>query len=161
MIRTFFLKVFVTENVRYCGSAIGRRKKGLEERSPFRKSQIIFPNFVLSKFITNYLCNVFHMWSRAKHNLTIKVSLQLWWSNCISLFWQGFVARPSKNPDGSLNLMNWECCIPGKKSVSCFVFLCNILCLTLVRNTIILPVITVAWYLHLQKYVLYFKKDFY
>lgn len=30
---------------------------------------------------------------------------------------QGFVARPSKNPDGSLNLMNWECCIPGKKGV--------------------------------------------
>ncbi|CAH1383043.1 hypothetical protein MTP99_007077 [Tenebrio molitor] len=27
----------------------------------------------------------------------------------------GFVARPSKSPDGSLNLMNWECCIPGKK----------------------------------------------
>ncbi|VEN35120.1 unnamed protein product, partial [Callosobruchus maculatus] len=27
----------------------------------------------------------------------------------------GFVARPSKNPDGSLNLMNWECSIPGKK----------------------------------------------
>lgn len=25
------------------------------------------------------------------------------------------MARPSKNPDGSLNLMNWECCIPGKK----------------------------------------------
>lgn len=31
---------------------------------------------------------------------------------------QGFVARPSKNPDGSLNLMNWECSIPGKKGVS-------------------------------------------
>lgn len=28
------------------------------------------------------------------------------------------MARPSKNPDGSLNLMNWECCIPGKKGVS-------------------------------------------
>jgi ubiquitin-conjugating enzyme E2 I len=25
----------------------------------------------------------------------------------------GFVARPSKNPDGTLNLMNWECAIPG------------------------------------------------
>lgn len=31
---------------------------------------------------------------------------------------QGFVARPSKNTDGSLNLMNWECSIPGKKGVS-------------------------------------------
>ncbi|GLH11285.1 SUMO-conjugating enzyme UBC9 [Gryllus bimaculatus] len=29
---------------------------------------------------------------------------------------QGFVARPCKNPDGSLNLMSWECAIPGKKS---------------------------------------------
>ncbi|KAJ9577820.1 hypothetical protein L9F63_025317, partial [Diploptera punctata] len=28
----------------------------------------------------------------------------------------GFVARPMKNVDGSLNLMNWECAIPGKKS---------------------------------------------
>lgn len=31
---------------------------------------------------------------------------------------QGFVARPAKNADGSLNLMNWECAIPGKKGVS-------------------------------------------
>jgi ubiquitin-conjugating enzyme E2 I len=31
---------------------------------------------------------------------------------------QGFVARPVKNADGSLNLMSWECAIPGKKSVS-------------------------------------------
>jgi len=30
----------------------------------------------------------------------------------------GFVARPYKNPDGSLNLMQWECAIPGKKGVS-------------------------------------------
>ncbi|KAG0710825.1 SUMO-conjugating enzyme UBC9 [Chionoecetes opilio] len=28
---------------------------------------------------------------------------------------QGFIARPTKNPDGTLNLMNWECAIPGKK----------------------------------------------
>lgn len=27
----------------------------------------------------------------------------------------GFIAKPSKNPDGSLNLFNWECAIPGKK----------------------------------------------
>jgi hypothetical protein len=31
---------------------------------------------------------------------------------------QGFVARPVKNPDGTLNLMVWECAIPGKKGVS-------------------------------------------
>ncbi|MPC91023.1 SUMO-conjugating enzyme UBC9 [Portunus trituberculatus] len=29
--------------------------------------------------------------------------------------WTGFIARPTKNPDGTLNLMNWECAIPGKK----------------------------------------------
>ena len=34
-------------------------------------------------------------------------------------FFQGFVARPTKNPDGTLNLLNWECAIPGKKGV-CF-----------------------------------------
>jgi len=27
----------------------------------------------------------------------------------------GFIAKPDKNPDGTLNLMNWECYIPGKK----------------------------------------------
>uniref|UniRef100_A0A2K5DSU0 UBC core domain-containing protein n=1 Tax=Aotus nancymaae TaxID=37293 RepID=A0A2K5DSU0_AOTNA len=27
----------------------------------------------------------------------------------------GFVAVPTKNPDGTMNLMNWECTIPGKK----------------------------------------------
>jgi hypothetical protein len=30
---------------------------------------------------------------------------------------QGFVARPIKAADGTLNLMNWECGIPGKKGV--------------------------------------------
>ncbi|EDW28587.1 GL19266 [Drosophila persimilis] len=28
----------------------------------------------------------------------------------------GFVAHPAKNPDGTLNLLIWECAIPGKKS---------------------------------------------
>lgn len=32
---------------------------------------------------------------------------------------QGFVARPSKYSDGTLNWMNWECLIPGKEGVSC------------------------------------------
>ena len=27
----------------------------------------------------------------------------------------GFVAKPTKASDGTLNLMNWECAIPGKK----------------------------------------------
>jgi len=30
----------------------------------------------------------------------------------------GFVAKPVKNPDGTLNLMNWECSIPGKKGTN-------------------------------------------
>uniref|UniRef100_A0A3Q2Q4R7 SUMO-conjugating enzyme UBC9 n=1 Tax=Fundulus heteroclitus TaxID=8078 RepID=A0A3Q2Q4R7_FUNHE len=30
----------------------------------------------------------------------------------------GFVAVPTKNPDGTMNLMNWECAIPGKKGVN-------------------------------------------
>lgn len=33
-------------------------------------------------------------------------------------FIQGFIAKPTKNPDGTLNLMNWECAIPGKQGVS-------------------------------------------
>lgn len=28
------------------------------------------------------------------------------------------MAKPTKNQDGTLNLMNWECAIPGKKGVS-------------------------------------------
>jgi len=30
----------------------------------------------------------------------------------------GFIARPSKNVDGTLNLLNWECGIPGKPGTS-------------------------------------------
>lgn len=43
---------------------------------------------------------------------------QLVFLKLIALMFQGFVARPMKNPDGSLNLMTWECAIPGKKGVS-------------------------------------------
>lgn len=28
------------------------------------------------------------------------------------------MARPTKNPDGTLNLMVWDCAIPGKKGVN-------------------------------------------
>ena len=31
----------------------------------------------------------------------------------------GFIARPMKNPDGSLNLMLWEYGIPGKLLIPC------------------------------------------
>ncbi|CAF0738886.1 unnamed protein product [Brachionus calyciflorus] len=30
----------------------------------------------------------------------------------------GFIAKPTKNPDGTLNLLNWECFIPGKKGTN-------------------------------------------
>lgn len=36
---------------------------------------------------------------------------------CLCSSSQGFVAVPTKNPDGTMNLMNWECAIPGKKGV--------------------------------------------
>jgi hypothetical protein len=32
-------------------------------------------------------------------------------------FLQGFVAKPETLPDGSVNLMIWQCVIPGKKGV--------------------------------------------
>lgn len=33
------------------------------------------------------------------------------------------MAVPTKNPDGTMNLMNWECAIPGKKGVSTAIYL--------------------------------------
>jgi ubiquitin-conjugating enzyme E2 I len=40
-------------------------------------------------------------------------------SGCLIVdFRQGFVARPTKGTDQSLNLMVWECSIPGKKGVN-------------------------------------------
>lgn len=30
----------------------------------------------------------------------------------------GFIAKPTMNADGSRNLFNWECAIPGKKGTS-------------------------------------------
>lgn len=27
----------------------------------------------------------------------------------------GFIAKPARNEDGTLNLFQWECAIPGKK----------------------------------------------
>jgi len=41
---------------------------------------------------------------------------------------KGFVAKPAKNQDGPLNLMVWECYIPGKIGVSInniFLFHCT------------------------------------
>jgi len=33
-------------------------------------------------------------------------------------FFQGFVAKPATLPDGSVNLMVWNCIVPGKEGVS-------------------------------------------
>jgi len=34
------------------------------------------------------------------------------------LLFQGFVAKPATLPDGSVNLMLWNCVVPGKQGVS-------------------------------------------
>lgn len=39
------------------------------------------------------------------------------WFFFFAFAFKGFVAVPTKNADGTLNLMNWECAIPGKKGV--------------------------------------------
>lgn len=51
---------------------------------------------------------------------------------------QGFVARPTKNPDGTLNLMVWDCAIPGKKGViiHTFVFLYNFFCIRKFKHSV-------------------------
>ncbi|KAG6501844.1 hypothetical protein ZIOFF_041728 [Zingiber officinale] len=36
----------------------------------------------------------------------------------------GFVAKPETLPDGSVNLMTWQCTIPGKQGVSVFLVDC-------------------------------------
>lgn len=37
---------------------------------------------------------------------------------------QGFIAKPVKNKDGTLNLFEWECSIPGKSNVYLLFFFC-------------------------------------
>lgn len=43
------------------------------------------------------------------------------------------MAKPVKNPDGTMNLLNWECAIPGKKAVciACLMLSCGIMSLLL------------------------------
>ena len=45
------------------------------------------------------------------------------------------MAKPTKNKDGTLNLMNWECAIPGKKTVRHYVvrFFRKFVCLRVVE----------------------------
>jgi len=37
---------------------------------------------------------------------------------CLLPSFQGFVAKPETLPDGSVNLMLWNCVVPGKEGVS-------------------------------------------
>lgn len=78
------------------GIAIARLS---EERKAWRKDH---------PFVSNCGCNVLHHGIQYMYRTV---------SN--DFIFQGFVARPTKNPDGTLNLLNWECAIPGKKNVSC------------------------------------------
>lgn len=74
------------------GIAIGRLT---EERKAWRKDHPFVNTLFFLSFSHNYLV-----------------------SSKLFTFSKGFIARPTKNPDGSLNLLNWECFIPGKKGTS-------------------------------------------
>lgn len=55
---------------------------------------------------------------RKDHPFVSYFSMLAFVSHALMCVWQGFIARPEKNPDGTLNLMVWDCGIPGKKGVS-------------------------------------------
>ena len=59
------------------------------------------------------------MSQKSLFSYTLKIKDDFW-----CFLFQGFVARPTKSADGTLNLMNWECGIPGKKGVSKIKTLC-------------------------------------
>lgn len=102
-----------------------------EERKAWRKDH---PFVSINKIIKsqpywwNCLCSVDLKYSRSAIDFC---RVMLWgfveqlclWTRTdadhVSCLFQGFVARPFKNTDGTLNLMIWECAIPGKKGVSC------------------------------------------
>jgi hypothetical protein len=47
---------------------------------------------------------------------------------------QGFVARPESGTDGALNLMVWQCTLPGKAGV-CLNLILNFVCYTSMCST--------------------------
>lgn len=57
-------------------------------------------------------------WRKDHPFVSWKFLLVIWCEFTDHIGLQGFVARPTKMQDGSLNLMVWECAIPGKKTVS-------------------------------------------
>lgn len=57
------------------------------------------------------------LWALSSRSMVRMWSFTPCLQNHLPLF-QGFVAVPTKNADGTMNLMNWECAIPGKKGVT-------------------------------------------
>lgn len=86
--------------VSFSPSSSRRRTKAMEERPSFREWALTSPP--VHPFSTA-LCV-------AAETVTI--------SGNFLLTRQGFVAKPTKAADGTLNLMLWEVGIPGKKDVS-------------------------------------------
>ena len=70
---------------------------------------------------------------RKDHPFVSTLWLHIFSAKYFANYWfQGFVARPIQNPDATLNLMIWECKIPGKKGVSVWrnvhAKLCKLIC---------------------------------
>ena len=90
-------------------------------------------------------------------NIKLRNQFQVFFIS-IKFIVQGFIARPTKNPDGSLNLMNWECYIPGKKGV------CQILVEQLYfeisANRLKFFALKTAWDGGLYKLRMIFKEDY-
>ncbi|XP_047924022.1 SUMO-conjugating enzyme UBC9 isoform X1 [Anser cygnoides] len=72
----------------------------------------------------------------------------------------GFVAVPTKNPDGTMNLMNWECAIPGKKGLKSLHFCCYLLCRALLFFPRKKHIIQTPWEGGLFKLRMLFKDDY-
>lgn len=75
------------------------RSRLMEERKQWRKDH---PHVIIKK-------SVFFFDSKSEF-------LTFFFYSIVQL--QGFWARPGKTADGSLDLMNWTCGIPGKDDVS-------------------------------------------
>lgn len=76
------------------GIAIGRLS---EERKAWRKDH---------PFVSPYSCVLARFLFDAHHTPELSPDLHM---HLVIVHVQGFVAKPMKNPDGTLNLMNWEC----------------------------------------------------
>lgn len=124
--------ILISHNVWNCHCTSSRGEKGMEERSSICKyrfyisdrfKKVDYIHIVRSTSFVSYKELLF----RFRYSGTLVEYLIFQWKFVALLLTtpelfslsQGFIARPTKNPDGTLNLMNWECAIPGKKGVSC------------------------------------------